>query len=165
MHNKFKRTVPGLLTVLILITCFSACDMGLPWDIEIWGSWTAGDSVMTFTNSTFSVDHPDAWNWDYSGEIVKFDNSSYNIASDNPVSGDYGYMVWKILSHEGDPAQEGTYTVVRWNALSESEDGLTTLEYAEAYPAGWATAEEAEAEAASGTGHFSMFSSLTKTAE
>lgn len=163
MNNKFKRIVLTVMTVLILITFFAACDMGLPWDIEIWGSWTAGESTMTFTNNTFTIDNPDSWNWDYSGEIIKFDNNSYNIAGDNPVSGDYGYMIWKVLKHEGDTTQEGTYAIVRWKALVESEDGVTTLEYAEAYPAGWATAEEAEAEA--DDSHFSMFSTLTKTVE
>ena len=162
MKKNLKKTLLVLVIALMTLATFNACDMGLPWDIELWGTWTAYTNTITITNDTYSIDDSSSWDWDYSGEIVKYDNFSYNIAADNPAEGDYGYFIFHITEHKGDSSQEGTYTVVRWRALT-TEDGVTTVETSEAYPAGWATAEEAEAQAEDD--HFAMWSSMTKSAE
>ncbi|MBI9107860.1 MAG: hypothetical protein JEZ04_14020 [Spirochaetales bacterium] len=165
MIKKNKKFLFTLLLSVLLLTVFAGCNMGgLPWDNALWGTWADSYTTKTFTNTTWEFDGAPAGEggWDYSGEIVKFVNGSYNIVSENPADGQYGYMVLKTTVHESSTSSVGTFTVLRWRALA-TEDGVTTVEHSEGFPT-FDTAEEAEAEAVEAT-NFTYYSNLTKTAE
>ena len=134
---------------LLIATLFTACNMGLPWDMELWGDWDDGfGTEKTFTNTTFNFDgEPSDWGeYDYSGDVVLYDNNSFNIASENPADGNFGHMILEITYHKADSSQIDTYTLIRWKNL-KTVDGVTTVELSEAYPAGWVTATAAAEEA------------------
>jgi len=165
MNKNFKRIALTVIAAALLLTAFAGCDLGMPWDTSIWGSWDDGyGGRKTFTNTTFTVDGAPVGTggWDYSGDITKYINGSYNIPSENPTEGQYGYMVLKITAHESDSSQVGDFTVLRWRALTTAA-GTTTVEHSEGYPH-FATAEEAEAKAVE-EANFQFYSSMTKVAE
>lgn len=162
MTKNFKRTIITVFTVLLLLTVFAGCDNNLPWNVGVWGTWDDGFSgEKTFTNTTFNFDGAPVGDggWDYSGTVTKYVNGSFNIASENPDSGDYGYMVVEITEHDGDSTQIGDFTVIRWWDY-ETTDGTTTVVHSEGYPH-FDSAAEAESEATADT-NFIYYSSLTK---
>lgn len=156
--KKSFRLVVVFMTIInpaFLVSCNAP-----PENIEIEGTWDNDFSTLTITNASYSVDDPNSDDWDYSGDIVSYNNFSYNIASENPKTGDYGHFIFKIIKHTGDEEQIGTYTVVRWKELVTS-NGVTTVKTSEAYPAGWKSPEDASANAKEAD-HFQMYSSMTK---
>ena len=169
MNKNLKRTVLVLVAALMVLATFSACDTGMFLDNELWGTWDDGyGTKMTFTNSTFNFDAQPAeyfgvtYEYDYSGDVVSYNNLSYNVSAENPTEGNYGHMILKITAHKEDSTQEGTYTVIRWRNL-KTENDVTTVEYSEAYPAGFASAEAA-AEATEDV-NFLRYSTITLDVE
>ena len=165
MEIKSKKRLLIVFALMLCIAAFSGCELFTPiaTDANLLGVWDAGGySTWTFTQRGFSSDGKPAGTggWDYNGYIVKAVDGRYNIAADSPSNSNCGYMVFRIIEHSGDAKQVGTHTVIRWRNKT-TVNGKTTVEYSEAYPAGWATAGEAEAEAGSAT-HFTYFSTLTK---
>lgn len=168
MNRNLKRIAFVLVTLMLVLASFTACNMGLPWDIEVWGVWEADNTafgsdektIMTLKNNSISVDMPSAWASDYSGEVVSFDNNSYNVAEDNPTTGDYGHLIFKITDHQNtaDWAQAmiGKYSVIRWSSVTETE-----LTYSES-GIQFETIQEAEA---ADTTNFTYFSTLTRSEE
>ncbi|MDC7227933.1 MAG: hypothetical protein PQJ61_14300 [Spirochaetales bacterium] len=161
-NKKFNRIVTAVIAALVMLTVFSSCDTGFfSWDIEVWGTWEGDNSALgvdntfiTITNSTITFDNPESWDWDYAGEIVEWNDDSYNLESENPTEGDFGYLIYKVTSH-ADSSYVDTYSLVRWNSLT-TVDGVTTMLYSEcAYKL--ATLEEAQE--ASGAG--AWYSSVT----
>jgi hypothetical protein len=146
--------------ILFVIASLSSCNMGLPWDNALWGTWEVGTSTITIKNDTYAIDDSSSYDWDYGGEIVEYNNHSYNIAAENPSEGEFGFILLKITNHKVVASQIGTYTVIRWKNI-ETVDGVTTVETSEAYPAGWSS--EAEALTGADADHFAIFSSMTKT--
>ena len=152
------------VAALVLVTAFTACTAFQAADIEIAGTWQADNSalgaentVITVTNTSIVIDNPAAWAWDYKGEVVRYSNWSYNIGTENPDSGNFGYLVFKITEHENafGQAQVGKYSVIRWKDLTDS-----SVSYSES-AVSFDTLEEADAQA-NAEEHFALFSELTK---
>ncbi len=129
-------------------------------DIEIAGTWDGGMSnYLIITNTTFTVDNPDDWYWDYSGEVISYSNDGFNAGESG--LGDSGYAVIKFTSHPSGSSVEGKYTVLRWQNLATGSVD-TTVQTCEGYGVYFETAEAAEAGATFADGYFTSYSSSTK---
>ncbi|MFA6506314.1 MAG: Ig-like domain-containing protein [Treponemataceae bacterium] len=131
-------------------------------DIEIAGTWLDNDfgtTLLTITNTSYSVDDTTSYNWDYTCEIVKYSNDGFNAGDSG--AGDCGYAVVKFTVHPNSPSSVGKYTVLRWKSLV-NVSGSTTVYTCEGYGTYFDTAAEAEAGANSAGGYFSWYSQSTK---
>ena len=160
---KFRILCAALLLSAVLFS-FTGCDLLFPDLPEIRGTWDAGYGItVTVTGDSFSSDDSSSYDWDYSGKIVKFDNDSYNVLSENPSSGNFGSILIKITDHKGDASQIGSYVVLRWRNYS-ADSSSTTVETSEGYKFGAAAFTDPDAAWEGETaadGYFSNFSTLT----
>ena len=162
MKNFKLRIV--FLTIAAL-AMLASCNLFFPAPIEIGGTWDlTGGGTWEITDETFKITNDPSWTWDYSGEVISYSNDSYNDATENPTTGDFGHMVIKFTAHTGNSSAVGTYTVVRWKTLVTAS-GVTTMEYSEGYKAGadaFTSADMAKTGATEADGYFGFFSSITK---
>ena len=166
MKKNFKRIIMTVLAAALLVTAFAGCELFAPVAStdNLLGSWDAGGySTWHFTERGFKNDGLPAGDggWDYSGYILKAVEGEFNNTADSPSTANCGYFVLRVTEHSGDSAQEGKITILRWQN-KVTTDGTTTVEYCEAYPAGWEHAEEAEAQANTDDNFAFGFSTLTK---
>jgi hypothetical protein len=165
MNKNIKRFVLTLLAAALLITAFAGCNMTpVATSENLLGTWNAGGfSTWTFTSVGFSNDGSPAGDggWDYSGYVLKAVEGSFNNAADSPAGTNCGYLVIRVTEHSNDSNQLGTCTIIRWQNKTVA-GGVTTVEYAEAYPAGWETVAEAEASATTADNFAYGFSTMTK---
>ncbi len=166
-QKKLFKTLAMLLALSVIILSSTGCSDALSFLTEpsLIGEWDAGyGTTWTFSSdSTFAEDDSSAWDWDYSGDIVKYSNITYNDESENPDDADnYGYLLIKYTAHV-DSAYVDTYSVIRWYNL-QTVDGVTTVEYSEGYLYGAdkiTDPDEALATITEANGYFSYFSTLT----
>lgn len=170
--NKLNVVLMAMLILAFLATYLvTSCNLDSSSDsdfssgpLEITGIWDTSGGTMEFDDNSFTVINPPAWTWDYSGDISVYSNDSYNLPSENPSSGNFGFAVLKITAHTGDPSQMGTFTVLRWKELI-TIDGVTTMEYSEGYNASvdaFTSAEDAQSGATDVNNFFNLYSSITK---
>lgn len=162
MKNRlFAKTSLIVLTLgLFLLT---GCDLLFPENPDIHGTWDTGfGGTITITRDTYASDDSSSYDWDYSGDIIRFDNDSYNLPSENPSIGNFGAMLVKITAHKGDASQIGTFKVIRWKNRITSL-GVTTVETSEGYKYGVShtDGDEAWENQTTAEGFFSMYSGLT----
>ena len=160
MKRNLTKLALSALVLLLAVVSFSCSVFGTQ-DNLINGTWDSGfGQTITITNTTYASDDSSIYDWDVAGDIVDYSKWNFNRAGENPESGNYGFLLIKVTANSGNAAAVGTYTILRWKELT-TIDGVTTVQTCEAYPAGWATAEEAVTEANTAD-NFTFFSTITK---
>ncbi len=155
----------AIIASFTMTSCDTATSPITPEILEITGTWIDDYSTMIISGDSWESSTTGYPNWDLTGEIVSYNNDSYNLASENPTSGDYGHLVVKITT--GGAAvtdQIGTYKVIRWKNL-KSVDSKTSLLSSESYKYGsaWFISDsEATTMATEANGYFSSYTGKNK---
>ncbi|MDC7235428.1 MAG: hypothetical protein PQJ58_19525 [Spirochaetales bacterium] len=147
-----------VLMVLFVSAGLMSCDAFKDEEsLSVLGTW--GNGTMEITSDTYSVDMGGSWGeWNYSADIISFDNSSWNAGEEG--EGSYGYMVLKFTSHSDDDtaaATVGKYTVFRWKNLT-TVDGVTAMETSEGYGDYYDNADDALENITAANGYFNFYS-------
>lgn len=136
-----------------------SCGPGL---IEVAGTWSldlSGDTEsfeISSSSITYTYDSitNDDWDFSWTGDIVEFDNDTFN--ADETGNGDFGYAVVQFKGGDDD----GKYCIVRWQNLSTT-DSTATVDISKGYKTGETypdTPEDAKTTITDGNGWFEMYS-------
>jgi len=159
--NKQIKKALLIASVILAAASFSACNIGMPWDIELLGSWDDGyGTTVTITDTTYENYYNNSLN--YSGKILKYDNAGLN-ADETSDADTYGYFLVELTESNSDWTPVGTCIVYRWKNII-TENGVTTVALSEGYGlTRFTDADEALAGMTEADGYFTWYSGYTKT--
>ena len=162
----WKKITMAAVISAVLVMSAAGCYFFRP-STDLVGTWIDDfGGVRVITETTLSMywsatDTEPA----YAFDIVDYDPNSWN--GGEAGEGSHGYMVLECTTPPSwNSAQEGTFTVFRWQNMM-SADGVMTMEFAEGQPPAWpdgyaATAAEAAENATEAGGWYGSFTGAAK---